>query len=76
MSRLTLDIPEDVLLRRCGVKDVESNCVDAVLLHHVLGVEAVVFGLAHLFKCHLNTTTAARHRLLIWEKQVGSLRSA
>lgn len=47
-SRLTLDIPEDVLFRWCGVKGVESNRAHAVLLHHLLGVEPVVFGLAHL----------------------------
>lgn len=74
-SRLTLDIPEDVLFRWCGVKDVESNCIHAVLLHHLLGVQTVVFRLAHLLPRHLYTTTTARYRLLSWKRRVRSQRS-
>lgn len=65
VSRLTLDIPEDVLFRWCSIKDVESDCVHAVLLHHLLGVQTVVLRLAHLLPRHLNTTAATRHWLLI-----------
>ncbi|TNN37206.1 hypothetical protein EYF80_052629 [Liparis tanakae] len=61
---LTLDIPEDVLFRRCSVKGVESHRVHAVLLHHLLGVQTIVFGLAHLLPRHLNLATAMHHRLL------------
>ncbi len=64
-AQLTLDIPEDVLFRWCRIEDVKPNCVHAVLLHHFLWVQPVVFGLAHLLPCHLNTTTAAGNRVLI-----------
>lgn len=75
MSPLTLDIPEDVLFRWCSVKNVESDRVHAILLHNLLGVQTVVFRLAHLLPCHLNTTAVIRHWLLIWKRQVRSQRS-
>lgn len=68
VSRLTLYIPEDVLLRRCGIKDVEPHCVHTVLLHHLLRVQTIVFRLAHLLPRNLDTAAATRHRLLIWKR--------
>lgn len=73
--RLTLDVPEDVLLRRRGVEDVESNCVQAVLLHYLLRVQTVMLRLAHLLPRQLNTTPAPHHRLLTWKERVTSFLS-
>lgn len=50
---VTLHIPQDILLRRGGEEDVEPDGVDAELLHHVLGLHAVVLGFAHLLPAHL-----------------------
>lgn len=55
-SLLTLNIPEDVLFWGRSVKDIQSHCVHTILLDHVLRIEAVMLGLAHLFKSHLHAT--------------------
>lgn len=52
-GRLTLHIPQDVLLRRGCKEDVEPGCVNSILGHNLLRVHAIVFGLAHLLPRHL-----------------------
>lgn len=50
---LTFHIPQDILLRRGGKKDIEPNRVDPILLHNFFWVHSIVFGLTHLLPCHL-----------------------
>lgn len=44
-GRLTLYIPQDVLVRRGCKEDVEPDCVNSILGHNLLGIYPIVFGL-------------------------------